>query len=127
MNENTSTTTNQTAPNTFDIIDRNTLMAQEYEPLQFAVEKMFVATVRKYTRAKKLTQRMLNELVDYIEVYHAEKADGVKTQKLKIHYNCVGSIEIPNILPLLQPEVLIQTRKGCSHRYHTDNVATSQS
>ena len=30
---------------------------------------MFIATVRKYTRAKKLTQRMLNELVDYIEVY----------------------------------------------------------
>ena len=33
MNENTSTTTNQTAPKTFDIIDGNTLMAQEYEPL----------------------------------------------------------------------------------------------
>jgi SUMO ligase MMS21 Smc5/6 complex component len=30
---------------------------------------MFVATVRKYTRAKKLTQRMLNELVDYVEVH----------------------------------------------------------
>ena len=58
---------------------------------------MFIATVRKYTRAKKLTQRMLNELVDYIEVYQAEKIDGVHTQKLKIHYNCVGSIEIPSV------------------------------
>jgi len=36
MNENT----NQTAPKTFDIIDGNTLMAQEYEPLRFAVEKI---------------------------------------------------------------------------------------
>jgi hypothetical protein len=36
MNENT----NQTAPKTFDIIDGNTLLAQEYEPLQFAVEKI---------------------------------------------------------------------------------------
>jgi len=36
MNENT----NATAPKTFDIIDGNTLMAQEYEPLQFAVEKI---------------------------------------------------------------------------------------
>ena len=78
---------------------------------------MFITTVRKYTRAKKLTQRMLNELVDYIEVYQAEKIDGVHVQKLKIHYNCVGSIEIPNILPLPQPEVLIQTRKGVAISY----------
>jgi len=78
---------------------------------------MFIATVRKYTRAKKLTQRMLNELVDYIEVYQAEKIDGVHTQKLKIHYNCVGSIEIPNVLPLPAPEVLIQTRKGVAVSY----------
>jgi RecA-family ATPase len=32
--------TNQPATKTFDIIDGNTLMAQEYEPLQFAVEKI---------------------------------------------------------------------------------------
>ena len=78
---------------------------------------IFIAKVRKYTRAKKLTQRMLNELVDYIEVHNAEKLDGVHVQKLKIHYNCVGSIEIPNILPLPQPEVLIQTRKGVAVSY----------
>jgi hypothetical protein len=40
MNENTSGSTNQTAPKVFDFIDGNTLMAQEYEPLQFAVEKI---------------------------------------------------------------------------------------
>ena len=40
MNENTSTTINPAAPKTFDIIDGNTLMAQEYEPLQFAIEKI---------------------------------------------------------------------------------------
>lgn len=34
MNENT----NQTAPKTFDIIDGNMLMAQEYEPLRFDPE-----------------------------------------------------------------------------------------
>ena len=40
MNENSNTCSNQTAPKTFDIIDGNTLMAREYEPLQFAVEKI---------------------------------------------------------------------------------------
>ena len=40
INENTSTSNNRPAPKSFDIIDGNTLMAQEYEPLQFAVEKI---------------------------------------------------------------------------------------
>ena len=34
---------------------------------------MFISLVRKYTRAKKLTPRMLNELVEKIEVFNAEK------------------------------------------------------
>ena len=40
MNENTNNSANQAAPKTFDIIDGNTLMAQEYEPLQFSVERI---------------------------------------------------------------------------------------
>jgi DNA invertase Pin-like site-specific DNA recombinase len=92
-------------------------MELDKETDQSMTTDTFIATVRKYTRAKKLTQRMLSELVDYIEVYQAEKIDGVHVQKLKIHYNCVGSIEIPNVLPLQQPEVLIQTRKGVAVSY----------
>ena len=38
--------------------------------------ELFVSIVRKYTRARKLTPRMLNELVEKIEVYNAEKIDG---------------------------------------------------
>lgn len=49
----------------------------------------FVAIVRKYTRARKLTQQMLSELIDYIEVYQAEKVNGIYKQKLVIHYNCI--------------------------------------
>jgi len=86
---------------------------------------MFISTVRKYTRARKLTQRMLNELVDHIEVHQAEKIDGVHAQKLTIHYNCVGSIEIPDILPLPQPEVLIQTRKGVAVSYSQSQIAVN--
>ena len=73
--------------------------------------------VRKYTRAKKLTPRMLSELIERIEVHQAEKVDGVHVQKLTIHYNCVGSIEIPGILPLPEPDVLIRTRKGVAISY----------
>ena len=49
---------------------------------------MFISTVRKYTRAKVLTPRMLNELIDHIEVNQAEKIDGIWEQHLVIHYNC---------------------------------------
>ena len=73
---------------------------------------MFIRLVRKYTRAKKLTPRMLNELVEKIEVFNAEKVNGVWEQRLRIHYNCVGTIEIPSALPLPTPDVSVNTRKG---------------
>jgi hypothetical protein len=40
MRENINLNTNLSAPKVFDIIDGNTLMAQEYEPLGFAVDKI---------------------------------------------------------------------------------------
>jgi DNA invertase Pin-like site-specific DNA recombinase len=93
----------------------------EKESSQAVTTDMFISTVRKYTRAKKLTPRMLNELIARIEVHQAEKADGVSVQKLTIYYNCVGSIEIPDILP--GPDVLIQTRKGVAISYPTSQKA----
>jgi len=78
---------------------------------------MFISLVRKYTRAKKLTPRMLNELVEKIEVFNAEKVNGVWEQRLRIHYNCVGTIEIPTVLPLPIPEVSVNTRKGVVVNY----------
>jgi len=83
---------------------------------------MFIAAVRKYTRAKKLTGRMLTELIDRIEVHQSEKMDGVSMQRLTIYYNCVGVIEIPEKLQLPQPEVFMQTRKGVALSYsHSQN------
>ena len=79
--------------------------------------QMFIATVRKYTRAKKLTPRMLNELVEKIEVFHAEKPQGEHRQRIIIHFTCVGSIEIPDVLPLPAPEVRIKTRRGVAINY----------
>lgn len=78
---------------------------------------MFIATVRKYTRAKKLTPRMLNELIEKIEVHQAEKIDGEWVQKLTIHYNCVGAIFIPEIATLPVPDVTVNTRKGVFVNY----------
>ena len=73
---------------------------------------MFLATVRKYTRAKKLTPRMLNELVNHIEVHQAEKINGEWVQKLTIHCNCVGALFIPDTPSMPVPDVTVNTRKG---------------
>ena len=82
---------------------------------------MFVSIVRKYTRARKLTPRMLNELVEKIEVYNAEKIDGEWVQRIRIHYNCVGEMNIPNEPALPIPAVTVNTRKGVFVSYTTDD------
>ena len=82
---------------------------------------MFVSIVRKYTRARKLTPRMLNELVEKIEVYNAEKIDGEWVQRLRIHYSCVGEMNIPNEPALPIPAVTVNTRKGVFVSYTTDD------
>ena len=106
--------------------DEQKELAEKIKKLRSEIEKqssrsmttdMFIGLVRKYTRARKLTPRMLNELIEKIEVFNAEKIDGVWEQRLRIHYNCVGTIEIPTVLPLPIPEVSINTRKGVVVNY----------
>ena len=98
--------------------DEQKELSEKIKKLRSEIEKqssrsmttdMFIGLVRKYTRARKLTPRMLNELVEKIEVFNAEKIDGVWEQRLRIHYNCVGTIEIPTVLPLPIPEVSVNT------------------
>ena len=106
--------------------DEQKELAEKIKKLRSEIEKqssrsmttdMIIGLVRKYTRARKLTPRMLNELVEKIEVFNAEKIDGVWEQRLRIHYNCVGTIEIPTVLPLPIPEVSVNTRKGVVVNY----------
>ena len=95
----------------------------EKQSSQAMTTDMFISLVRKYTRARKLTPRMLNELVEKIEVYNAEKIDGAWEQRLRIHYNCVGEITIPKMLPLPIPDVTVNTRKGVFVNYAPAEIA----
>jgi hypothetical protein len=65
--------------------DEQTAIAEAMKSIKAELEKKtdkamttgaFIAMVCKYTRAKKLTQRMLNELIEKIEVHHADKSSG---------------------------------------------------
>ena len=65
----------------------------------------------------------LLRLIEKIEVFSAEKIDGVWEQRLRIHYNCVGGIEIPELIPLPAPEVSVNTRKGVVVNYAPSTIA----
>ena len=82
---------------------------------------MFISTVRQYTRSKKLTERMLSELIERIEVHHANKIDGVHVQRLDIYYNCIGTLEIPDVIDI--PDISMQTRKGVQVTYLSQQQA----
>jgi len=105
-----------------DIISRIKVMTLEIEKVteQQMTAETFIDTVRKYTRAKSLSERMLNELIQKIVVYQAEKADGVYVQKLEIHWNCTGLIELPEetIERLPKVDVVTNPRQGVYVEYH---------
>ena len=77
----------------------------------------FLTTVRRYTNATKITKRMVGELIDHIDVYHAEKQDGVTTQRVVIHYNCIGAFDVPDRQKIPEADIIMETRKGVAVSY----------
>lgn len=81
----------------------------------------FIKSVRKYTRAKKLTPHLLNELIQRIEVSQSEKINGVHVQNIKIYYHCIGAIDMPEIIP--DATIQMNTRQGVNIAYSTSKRA----
>lgn len=78
----------------------------------------FLESVRRYTNAVKVIKRMVTELIDHIEVYHAEKdEDGVATQRVTIFYNCIGAFDVPDRRKIPEADILMETRKGVAVNY----------
>ena len=91
--------------------------AFEEAQAKFANADTFRQALKKYTRIKKLTPNMLNELIDRIEVHQVEKIDHGKVQKLVIYYNCIGLIYLPEDSSPPTPDIHLQTRKGVTTSY----------
>jgi hypothetical protein len=89
---------------------------QKEQGQQYAADS-FISVVRKYTNPTELTQLMLSELIEKIEVYHAEKIDGMTVQRLNIYYNFVGVIELPEFSEQPRNEIIINTRQGVNVTY----------
>ena len=83
----------------------------------------FLETVRRYTDATTISKRMVAELIDHIEVYHAEKQDGVTNQRVVIHYNCIGAFDVPDRRKIPEADIIMETRKGVALSYASEQVA----
>ena len=83
----------------------------------------FLETVRRYTDAATITKRMVAELIDHIEVYHAEKQDGITNQRVDIHYNCIGAFDVPDRRKIPEADIIMETRKGVALSYAPEQVA----
>ena len=83
----------------------------------------FLETVRRYTDATTITKRMVAELIDHIEVYHAEKQDGITNQRVVIYYNCIGAFDVPDRRKVPEADIIMETRKGVALSYAPEQVA----
>ena len=84
---------------------------------------LFLEAVRRYTDATEITQRMVTELVDHIDVYHKEKEGGITTQRVTIYYNCIGAFTVPERRDIPETDVYLKTRKGVALSYAPAQIA----
>jgi len=57
----------------------------------------FLGLVRRYTDIQTLTHEILHEFIDKVVVHHRENIHGETVQKVEIHYNMIGHVEIPHM------------------------------
>jgi DNA invertase Pin-like site-specific DNA recombinase len=55
----------------------------------------FIEIVRKYTDFSELTASMLNEYVERIKVFEAEKINHRRKQRVEVHLNFIGQFNVP--------------------------------
>lgn len=89
---------------------------------QIYIADMFLEIVRRYTNANELTQCMVTELIDHIEVFHSQRICGKVTQEIKAHYHCVGPFDIPEWDKIHELAVYIETRQDVELSYAAKKI-----
>lgn len=101
------------------IVARIDELKQRFDETQSRVANTdtFLKAVRKYTKIKKLTPRILTELIEHIDVHEPVMVNGSRTQRIVIYYNCIGAIEIPDEVAIPLPQISVNTRRGVTVTY----------
>ena len=55
----------------------------------------FIALVRRYTDVRELTQEIIREFVERIEIFKPELISGHRVQRMRIVWNCIGEFMPP--------------------------------
>ncbi len=69
----------------------------------------FIEIVQRYTDFTELTTPMINEFVDKILVFEADKSSGEREQQVDIYLNFIGKFELP--APELSPEEIAEEER----------------
>ena len=83
----------------------------------------FLQSVRRYRNVTEITPRMVGELIDHIDVYQAEKSEGIHTQRIVIYYNCIGQFVVPDAKNIPETNIVMETRKGVAVSYSPERSA----
>ena len=83
----------------------------------------FLQSIRRYRNVTEITPRMVGELIDHIDVYQAEKSEGIHTQRIVIHYNCIGQFTVPSAKNIPETNIVVETRKGVALSYSPERSA----
>ena len=75
----------------------------------------FVKAIRKFMEMRTLTNQILRELIDHIDVYEVEGSGKNRTQRLVIYYRFVGYLPIPEHLSA--PNYTADLRQGVAVEY----------
>ena len=95
-------------------------MAKRYEQEQGENGKRIKALRLELKQSE--GKRMVGELIDHIDVYQAEKQDGVTTQRVVIYYNCIGAFDVPDRRKIPEADIIMETRKGVAVRLRPGGV-----
>jgi len=70
----------------------------------------FIKIVRRYTEIPELSGTILNEYIDKIFVYEADRSSGRREQTVDIYFNFIGKFSIPGLAEL-EPFNLVEHRR----------------
>jgi len=74
----------------------------------------FIALADRYTDFTELTPAMINEFIEKIIVYEADKSSGERDQEVEIFLNFVGKIDVP--MPEPTQEEIVAEEKARQER-----------
>ncbi len=77
--------------------------------------EQFIKAIRKFIEMRTLTNQILRELIDHIDVYEVEGKGKNRTQRLVIYYKFVGYLAIPETFSA--PNYRADLRQGVAVEY----------